>query len=93
MEMHYPSRISFNPLQPGVAFLYPLKTSENLYSLKKPIEVHFNRSKVFLLQFYDEYDVNQREKNFRQKYGLLIQSKFLYRVSSFYEKRINIAED
>ena len=23
---------AFNPLQPGVAFLYPLKTSENLHT-------------------------------------------------------------
>ena len=33
-------------------------------SLKKSIEVDFNRSKVFLLYFYDAYDVNLREKNF-----------------------------
>ena len=28
------------------------------FSLKKFIEVHFNRSKIFLLYFYDAYDVN-----------------------------------
>ena len=30
-------QISFNPLQPGVAFLYPLKTSKNLkvFSIEK----------------------------------------------------------
>ena len=32
-------------------------------------------------------------KIFRQKYGLFIQSKFLYIISSFNEKRINTAED
>ena len=29
--------------------------------LKKPIEVHFNRSKFFVLYFYDAYEVSLRE--------------------------------
>ena len=28
------------------------------YSLKKSIEVHFNRSKIFLFHFYDTCDIN-----------------------------------
>ena len=31
-------------------------------SLKKSIEVHFNRSKIFLLYFYDAYDVGLWEQ-------------------------------
>ena len=32
-------------------------------SLKKSIEVHFNRSKIFLLYHYYANDVNMRKKN------------------------------
>ena len=32
-------------------------------------------------------------KKFRQRYDLFMQNKFLYRLSSFYEKRIDPAED
>ena len=35
--------------------------------MKKSIEKHFNRSKIFLLYFYEAYDANLREKKFRQK--------------------------
>ena len=31
-------------------------------SLKESIEVHFNRSKIFLLYFYNPYDVNLSEQ-------------------------------
>ena len=33
-------------------------------SLKKSIEVRFNRCKIFLLYFYNLYDINKSEKNF-----------------------------
>ena len=33
-------------------------------SLKKAIEIHFNRLKIFLLYSYNAYDVNLRERNF-----------------------------
>ena len=39
----------------------PIMESKN--SLKKFTEVHFNTSKIFLLYFYNAYDVNLREKN------------------------------
>ena len=32
-------RRKFNPLQPGAAFLYPLKTSENLYIVSSPLKL------------------------------------------------------
>ena len=30
--------------------------------MKESIEVHLNRLKIFLLYFYDAYDVNPQEK-------------------------------
>ena len=61
--------------------------------MKKIIKVHFNRSKIFPLYFHDTYDVNLWEKKVRQKYGLFMQKKCLYRISSFNEKTIDITED
>ena len=55
------------------------------YSLKKFIEVHFNRSKVFLLYFTTHMTSIYGEK-VRQKCGLFMQNKCLCRISSFYEK-------
>ena len=34
----------------------------NCFRLKKSIEVHVNRSKIFLLYFYDAYDVIREKK-------------------------------
>ena len=44
--------------------------------MKESIEVHLIRSKIFLLYFYDAYDVNLRK--IRAKYRLFIESKCLY---------------
>ena len=33
-------------------------------SFEKSIEVNFNKSKIFLLHFYDAYDVNMYEKKY-----------------------------
>ena len=62
----------FNPCFPGSLFfrfqvfqdLDPGSRSRPGFrnSLKKPIEVHFNRSKFFVLYFYDAYEVSLREK-------------------------------
>ena len=35
----------------------------------------------------------EREKKGRQKCGLFMQKKWLYKISSFYEERIDTAED
>ena len=43
--------------------------------MKISIEIHFNRSKIFLLCFYDAYDVNLRKKKV---------NKYPCRISSFY---------
>ena len=40
------------------------KKQEIVFSLKKSMEAHFNRSKIFLLHFYDACDVNLWKKNF-----------------------------
>ena len=45
------------------------------------------------MNFYNAYDVNMWERKFRQKYGSFIYNRFLYRISSFHEKRIDTAED
>ena len=44
--------------------------------MKESIEVHLIRSKIFLLYFYDAYDVNPRK--IRAKYRLFMESKCLY---------------
>ena len=63
------------------------------FSFEKSIEVHFNRSKIILLYFYDAYDVSLWEKKVRRKYGEQMQNIYTYRISSFYEKRVETAED
>ena len=55
--------------------------------LKKFIEVHFNSSKIFVLCFYDAYDVNLWDKKVWQKYGLLMQNKCLYKIPSLLWKK------
>ena len=72
----------------------------SVFSLKKSVEVHFNKLKIFLLYFYDTYGISLWENTFGRRlfmlihdYCLLMQNRFLYRISSFYEKRINTAED
>ena len=57
------------------------------------MEVDVNRSKIFLLYFYDAYDVNLREKKFGFKCCLLMQNICLYKILSFIEKRIDATED
>ena len=50
-----------------------------LISLKKSIEVHFNRLKIFLLYFYNAYDVSLREKMFCRS------TAYSYRKNAFLE--------
>ena len=40
------------------------KKQKIVFSLKKSMEAHFNRSKIFLLHFYDACDVNLWKKKF-----------------------------
>ena len=47
----------------------PIMESKN--SLKKSIEVHFSTSKIFLLYFYNAYDVNLREKKISSEAPLI----------------------
>ena len=47
---------------------------------KKFIEEHFNRPKIFLLYFYDAYDINLWEKKVWQRYGLFMQNKCLFMI-------------
>ena len=67
----------------------PRKTQLGLM-LPAATDVYFNRSKrYFYCIFTTHMTFNLWEKQFRQKYGLFMQNKCLYRISSFYEKRIN----
>ena len=45
------------------SFMWKQYHSTNI-SLKESIEVHLNRSKVFLLYFFDEYDISLSEEKF-----------------------------
>ena len=55
--------------------------------------MHLNGSKIFLLYFYEAYDVNLWEQKVPQNYVLFMQNKRLYRILLFYEKVIDTAED
>ena len=55
-------------------------------------EKHFNRSKIFLLHFHDAY-ISMYEKKSSAEILLFMQNKYLYRISSFYEKRVETAVD
>ena len=58
-------------------------------SLIKSIKVHLSKSKIFILYFYDSIC----EKKFWRKYSLFKQNKCFYRILSFNEKGIDIAEN
>ena len=60
-------------------------------SLKRSIEVHFSRSNIFPLYFYDTFDVNLQEN--LAEVLLIHAKKWFYRISSFYEKRIDTGTD
>ena len=71
MSCDYIWKLSFS--QNGISLVLPVIFTCNRFippeqvekinlSLKKSIEVHFSRSKIFLLYFYDAYDVNLWEK-------------------------------
>ena len=60
-------------------------------SLKKSIEEHFSRLKIFLLNFYKWVLCQTVRKLFGR--SIVIQKKWLYKISSFYEKRIDTTED
>ena len=62
------------------------------FQLKKSIELHFNRRNLFLLYFYDAYDLNLGGEKVCQKNGFLMHSKCLYKISTFYGKRIDTAK-
>ena len=54
--------------------------------------VNFNRSKIFLLYFYNAYAVALVGRKLRQRYDLFMQNKSLYRISSFNEKILDTIE-
>ena len=56
-------------------------------SLKKSIEVHFNRSKIFLLYHYYANDVNMRKKKFGRNMAYSCRKNVLQKISSFYQKK------
>ena len=58
----------------------------------KSVEVHFNRSKVFLLYFYDAYYVNLWEKNFGRSTGYSCRTNVFTEFHHFM-KKIYTAED
>ena len=56
------------------------------------MEVHFNRSKIFLLYFYDAHDVSLWKKS-SADVRLTHVEQMLCRIPWFYEKRIGTVED
>ena len=65
-----------------------LKKGVAYNSLKKCIEVHFNRSKIFLLYFND-----CEKKKVPQKYGLFIRANVFIEFHHLMKKKIDPAED
>ena len=57
------------------------------FSFEKSIEVHFNRSKIILLYFYDVYDINLWKTNFGRSTVYSCRTNFFFIISSFYEKK------
>ena len=84
LKLHFPLN---NNSTCFVVFYFYFQHVLKQYGLKKSIEAHFNRLKMFLLYFYDAYDVNVREKKIRQKYDLFMQNKCLYKISWFKEQK------
>ena len=68
---------------------YSYTSLYRLFLLSKFIAEHFNRSKIFALYFHNTcpYSINLWEA--RQTCGFLMQSKCLYRISSFHKKEKN----
>ena len=62
------------------------------FNLKKSMEVHLNRSETSVLYFYDTYDANLWEKKFGRSMTYSCRQMPL-RISLFYEKRIDTAEN
>ena len=65
---------------------------EFLNSLKKCVKVHFNRSKILLLYFYDAYDVSVWEKNFGQSTAYSCRNVFI-ELHHFMKKKKDTPED
>ena len=63
-----------------------LSSSFGYCNFKKSIEVHFNKSTVFRL-YFTTHMTSIYEKKIHQKCGFLMLNKYLYRISSFYEKK------
>ena len=72
--------------------LYLLLSLKSFLNLKKSMGVNFNRSKIFLLYFYNAYGVALVGRKLRQRYDLFMQNKSLYRISSFNEKILDTTE-
>ena len=66
----------FNPLQSGVAFLYPLKSNNGLNELKFPEKP----SSKFILLTYDNYNVSFSCSGFRIKGSLPNFSSNIWRI-------------
>ena len=64
-----------------------LQISITSIGLKKSIEVHFNRSKIFPLYFYDAYDVNLWEKKFGRRTAYLSRANVFIEFYHFMKKK------
>ena len=56
--------------------------------MKESIEVHLNRSNIFLLYFYDAYDLNLQEK-FRVSIAYSCKTNVFVEFNHFMKKRLN----
>ena len=68
-------------------FVLKYNHEQNIFRLFQFEKLFCNILKIFILYFYDAYDVNMWVKIVRHKYGLFMQNECLYRISPFYEKR------
>ena len=62
------------------------------FQLKKSIELHFNRRNLFLLYFYDAYDLNLERKKFAKRMGSSCIANVFIKFRHFTEKRIDTAK-
>ena len=61
--------------------------------MKTSIEVYFSRSKIFLLYFYDIYDVNLGGKKFGRSTAYSCRVKVFVEFHNFMKKRIDTGGD